>query len=157
MSRHTVLLFALATLSAAAVPSFAQNAYPAGPANDNYTQSQAAPIERTAPSSNSSARLNHAYPGQSANANQYSGDSNQTDTNNGQPADANGQPGPADGAGPGYAGGPYVANGYPYPAYGYGYGYPYGYYAYPYGYYPYGFGFGFGYGYRGGYGGGGHR
>jgi hypothetical protein len=47
MPRSTVLLFALATLSAPSATLFAQNAYVAGSGN-SFSQSQAAPIERPA-------------------------------------------------------------------------------------------------------------
>jgi hypothetical protein len=56
MPRQTALLLALATLSASAAVSLAQNAYPAGPGNtpDNSptTQTQPAPIERGGANSN---------------------------------------------------------------------------------------------------------
>lgn len=156
MRLHTTLFLSLAALSITALPCLAQSADATDPGS-NYMQSQAAPIQRSAPS---------------ANPNQNPAYGDQGYANEAPPPDANNQAGYANNADPGYAAapsgyyasGPYVAYGYPYAAYGY----PYGYYGYPYrlgiglgyygryGYRGYGYGrYGYGgYGYRGGYGGG---
>jgi len=52
MPRSKVLFLALATLSATTATLFAQNAYVAGSGNPIYSQSQAAPIERSGPAAN---------------------------------------------------------------------------------------------------------
>jgi hypothetical protein len=52
MPRSKVFFLALATLSATTATLFAQNAYVAGSGNPIYSQSQAAPIERSGPAAN---------------------------------------------------------------------------------------------------------
>ena len=132
----------LATLSATAL---AQNVNTASPAT-NYTQSEAAPIERSASPENSTAQIRYA---ENTTVMQDNGTAANPDANYNNAAPV---------ADPGVYPAAYYPAAYPY-GYGYGYGAPYGYYGYPYGYgYGIGFGFGFGgygyggYGYRGGYG-----
>ena len=61
MPRHAAVLLALATLSATAVVSTAQNADPAGPSAPPITQAQPAPIERAnAPAQTSATPVNVA-------------------------------------------------------------------------------------------------
>jgi len=147
MSRPTVLLLALATLSATAL---AQTTYPAGPGN--YTQAQSAPIQRSYSNNDAPQSYNqdNGYNGQVAN-NGNSSAQPAYDPGAAQSEEAQAYPPPV-----AYAPAPY-----PYYAYGYPYGYAYG---YPYAYGGVGIGFGYGgyyrggYGYgRGGYGGGGYR
>jgi len=134
MSRPTVLLLALATLSATAL---AQTAYPAGPGN--YTQAQSAPIQRSYSNYDAPQTYNqdNGYNGQVAN-NGNSSAQPAYDSGAAQSEEAQAYPPPV-----AYAPAPY-----PY----YAYGYPYGYYGYPYAYGGVGIGFGYGGYYRGGYG-----
>src|ERR1700679_3859899 len=98
MRPHTAIFTLAALTIVTASSALAQNSYPTSAGADNYTQAQAAPIQRTAPPANADPRVSYANTGQAANSEQYPGDQNQGYTDQGQangnpPPDASGQTG----------------------------------------------------------------